>query len=453
MESAPGDGLAGLLGFADDRRVVVVVSLPDLPWLVTRSARRPEGVGRATVPSRGTCLAPRRGPRRDRLQRVRRTAQVSRAGKAPDRLARSSNDTHGHAAGDACLQHFTLMAQTRLRPGDMLARTGGDEFCIVLPSSTLREGAMIARRVLEVCRADAEQCTGNDIPVAVSIGVAQWTREMGAYPDRLIAAADHALYDAKKAGRNGFADLRPGAAAGARTRRARQCPTSACAAARVRRATLVPSLDFAHEFSPRSRPRCSSCYFPRAPSRRRPTSPRSRARRARPDIPGLKMVWLAPWGELSKAHPWRNIIVHQTEGPAGSARGGAQAQSKNPTRRGVMVWVETDGTVYWAVAEHLVPTHGDGANRNDNKYIDNGPTYRQVVGNNSVGVEFAGNYPDVTRGPTEAQIAAWKILVKVLRARYGIPLDRVYAHNWIDYKDARYCEGCALATMAREWGE
>jgi diguanylate cyclase (GGDEF)-like protein len=119
------------------------------------------------------------------------------------------NDTHGHAAGDACLQHFTLMAQTRLRPGDMLARTGGDEFCIVLPSSTLREGAMIARRVLEVCRADAEQCTGNDIPVAVSIGVAQWTREMGGYPDRLIAAADHALYDAKKAGRNGFATYDP----------------------------------------------------------------------------------------------------------------------------------------------------------------------------------------------------------------------------------------------------
>ena len=88
---------------------------------------------------------------------------------------KSINDTHGHAAGDACLQHFTLMAQTRLRPGDMLARTGGDEFCIVLPSSTLREGAMIARRVLEVCRADAEQCAGKDIPISVSIGVAQWT--------------------------------------------------------------------------------------------------------------------------------------------------------------------------------------------------------------------------------------------------------------------------------------
>jgi hypothetical protein len=37
--------------------------------------------------------------------------------------------------------------------------------------------------------------------------------------------------------------------------------------------------------------------------------------------------------------------------------------------------------------------------------------------------------------------------------RYGIPLDRVYAHNWIDFKDARYCEGCALAKLAQEWGE
>jgi len=172
-----------------------------------------------------------------------------------------------------------------------------------------------------------------------------------------------------------------------------------------------------------------------------------------PEIPGLKIVWLAPWGDVANAHPWRNIIVHQTEGPTGSARGGAELQAKNPTRRGVMVWVETDGTVYWAVPETLVTTHGDGANRNDNKYIDNGPTFHQVVRDNSIGVEFAGNYPDVTRGATEAQIAAWRVLVKVLRARYRIPQNRVYAHNWIDFKDARYCEGCALATLARQWGE
>ena len=172
-----------------------------------------------------------------------------------------------------------------------------------------------------------------------------------------------------------------------------------------------------------------------------------------PDIPGLKIVWLAPWGDVAKAHPWKNIIVHQTEGPAGSARGGAIEQSKNPTRRGVMVWVETDGTVYWAVADHLVPTHTDGADRDDNKYIDNSKTYHQVNKDTSIGVEFAGNYPDVTRPATQAQIDAWRILVKVLRARYDIPLDRVYAHNGIDFKDARYCEGCTLANLARQWGE
>ena len=119
------------------------------------------------------------------------------------------NDTHGHAAGDACLRHFTLMAQTRLRPGDMLARSGGDEFCIVLPASTLREGAMIARRIVDVCRADAAACVGADIPIEVSIGVAQWTREVGE-PDRLIAAADHALYAAKKDGKNRHAVYDPG---------------------------------------------------------------------------------------------------------------------------------------------------------------------------------------------------------------------------------------------------
>jgi hypothetical protein len=171
--------------------------------------------------------------------------------------------------------------------------------------------------------------------------------------------------------------------------------------------------------------------------------------RGTPDIPGLDMVWLTPWGDLANARQWQNIIVHQTEGPAGSARRGALAQMNNPARRGATIWVETDGTVYWAVAEFAVPHHNRGGNRNDNKFIDNGPTYRQVNDDNSIGVEFAGNYPNVRRPVTAAQIAAWHILLKVLQTRYGIASDHVYAHDWIDYKDTRYCEGCRLADMAR----
>jgi hypothetical protein len=170
-----------------------------------------------------------------------------------------------------------------------------------------------------------------------------------------------------------------------------------------------------------------------------------------PQIPGLRIVYLSPLGNPAKA-PWQNIILHQTEGAPGSARSLAEGQSKNPTKRGVMLWVETDGTIYWSVPETTITTHGDGANRNDNKYIDNSKTYRQVTRINSIGVEFNGNAPDVRVPPTPEQFATSLILVRFLQERYGIPAERIYAHNWIDYKDARYCEGCELALRARAQG-
>jgi hypothetical protein len=173
-------------------------------------------------------------------------------------------------------------------------------------------------------------------------------------------------------------------------------------------------------------------------------------RSGEPQVPGLVMVYLYPLGLPADAKQWRYIIVHQTEGPAGSAKSMALAQSKNPTKRGVTVWVETDGTVYWSTPETVIPTHGDGANRNDNKYIDNAKTYRAVVKTNSIGVEFVGNYPDVAKPATREQARAWLLLVRFLQERYDIPAENIYAHNWIDFKDRRYCEGCDLAALARK---
>ena len=115
------------------------------------------------------------------------------------------NDSHGHAAGDECLRVFTRAATTRLRAGDLLARMGGDEFCVLLPSTTLREGAMVARHILEACQGEAVQGNGIALPLSSSIGVAQWRPEIGMHAERLIAAADRALYTAKKDGKNGYA--------------------------------------------------------------------------------------------------------------------------------------------------------------------------------------------------------------------------------------------------------
>jgi len=171
-----------------------------------------------------------------------------------------------------------------------------------------------------------------------------------------------------------------------------------------------------------------------------------------PQIPNLKIVYLHPLGNREEARHWKYIIVHQTEGPAGSAYSLAQQQFKNPTKRGVTIWVEIDGTVYWSVAETAIPTHGDGANRNDNKYVDNTKTYRSVVKTNSLGVEFVGNYPDVRNPVSAEQMKAWLTLLPFLQERYGIAADNVYAHNWIDFKDRRYCEGCDLGSAARKLG-
>jgi N-acetylmuramoyl-L-alanine amidase len=116
----------------------------------------------------------------------------------------------------------------------------------------------------------------------------------------------------------------------------------------------------------------------------------------------------------------------------------------------VTLWVETDGTVYWSTAENIIPTHTDGADRDDNKYIDNSKTHHAVVKTNSIGVEFIGNYPDVAKPVTPEQVRAWLLLAPFLQERYGIPPQNIYAHNWIDFKDQRYCEGCDLAAAAHK---
>jgi diguanylate cyclase (GGDEF)-like protein len=112
---------------------------------------------------------------------------------------KSINDEFGHMTGDDVLRAFAQRVREFLRPGDVCARFGGEEFVVVLPKTTLDE----AREVAERLRLGVAQCPLLETPrvqVTVSIGVA--TLAAGQTVGELLATADAAVYVAKKAGRN-----------------------------------------------------------------------------------------------------------------------------------------------------------------------------------------------------------------------------------------------------------
>jgi diguanylate cyclase (GGDEF)-like protein len=107
------------------------------------------------------------------------------------------NDTHGHATGDAVLRALVALIATRQRLGDVLFRTGGEEFMLLLP----RTPPAAAQALAEDLRRRVEAAALlPDRPVTVSIGIASLRPEGGV--DAWLRAADAALYRAKQGGRN-----------------------------------------------------------------------------------------------------------------------------------------------------------------------------------------------------------------------------------------------------------
>jgi len=118
------------------------------------------------------------------------------------------NDRYGHQAGDACLRQFTDGALLRLRGHDLLARTGGDEFCVILPATGLKAAEAVARSLVESAREQWLDWEGEVLRTTVSIGLAEWSKRIGRDTGLLMALADEALYEAKHAGRDTFVPAR-----------------------------------------------------------------------------------------------------------------------------------------------------------------------------------------------------------------------------------------------------
>jgi diguanylate cyclase (GGDEF)-like protein len=115
-----------------------------------------------------------------------------------DRL-KQVNDRHGHAAGDQLLRCFAEQLQANLRPGDAVARYGGDEFVVLLEDLPDAAGVeAVAARLLEVTR-ECELPPGLPVRPSASVGIAL-TSDPDVTADTLISRADQAMYCAKRAG-------------------------------------------------------------------------------------------------------------------------------------------------------------------------------------------------------------------------------------------------------------
>ncbi|MCC6237908.1 MAG: GGDEF domain-containing protein [Dehalococcoidia bacterium] len=142
--------------------------------------------------------------------RLMRELEIARSTGSPlsvlmidlDRF-KTINDTHGHGRGDELLRALAGVLRRGVRPRDLVARYGGDEFSVLLPGSGVRAAMFVGERLRQgVEKLDVRDDEGKRLTITASFGVAEYDPLKHEGPEPLIAAADEALYEAKRGGRN-----------------------------------------------------------------------------------------------------------------------------------------------------------------------------------------------------------------------------------------------------------
>ena len=113
------------------------------------------------------------------------------------------NDSHGHLVGDRVIQSVAHTLQSQLRKGDLAARYGGEEFVLLLPHTHAAEALPLAQRLCDAVRQSPLQLsTGPRLEFTISVGVYTAQLKQPGPWEALVAAADAAMYEAKRNGRN-----------------------------------------------------------------------------------------------------------------------------------------------------------------------------------------------------------------------------------------------------------
>ncbi|HEY0661143.1 MAG TPA: diguanylate cyclase [Lysobacter sp.] len=138
-------------------------------------------------------------------QRCRRAGQHFSAAIIDIDFFKPYNDTYGHLAGDDCLRRVAAaIVQGLSRPGDLVARTGGEEFTCLLPEAELSGARVVAERIERAVRALCIPHAASELgKVTVSIGIASADpeTETDKTAEELLERADRGLYRAKRMGR------------------------------------------------------------------------------------------------------------------------------------------------------------------------------------------------------------------------------------------------------------
>ena len=189
--------------FSDEDRMTAV-SLASHAVVALDNARLHRIVERQALMDGLTGLANRRQCEEslaDELARVERFGGSLAVVVADLDWFKDVNDRYGHPAGDSLLRDFASLLQETLRDVDLAGRWGGEEFLLILPGTGLTGGAQVAERVRAALASRIVLTVdGTPIPVTASFGVAAVPPSKTA--SELFAAADAALYEAKRAGKN-----------------------------------------------------------------------------------------------------------------------------------------------------------------------------------------------------------------------------------------------------------
>ncbi|MHC1711449.1 MAG: GGDEF domain-containing protein [Solidesulfovibrio sp.] len=140
-------------------------------------------------------------------------AELIRASRAGQSLAlvlldlddfKAVNDSYGHPCGDRVLETIGALLLAEKRSYDYVARVGGEEFALILPSVGLVRAEMVIERILEAVRSLRVVCDGVNSPlhVTISAGLACTKGKAATTREKLYALADEALYKAKTAGKD-----------------------------------------------------------------------------------------------------------------------------------------------------------------------------------------------------------------------------------------------------------